>query len=273
MVLARIETEHNAMVMVLQFPPDMDVKEVAGARVLMLDHTGNIHSIYREETVATGGLYWDYLAILPSLVPGTAPVAILGLGAGTVPRIIAQTAPQARMVGWELDAGVVEVSRHLLGLAELELERKLEVRVGDALGADVGQAGPFSGIVVDLFAEGKLLPQLKEVATWQQLRQWLVAGGRVIANIGAVGQEFDGSGEAAIAAMAAAFDGEVLVRDLVTSTTTNCVAMSGPLPPDLATAVPELLRECGTNWRQHRSDNESSSTPAKQSFGFQDQDD
>ncbi len=41
-----------------QFPEEYNVPEVAGARALMLDHTGNLHSIYRESNPMTGGLYW-----------------------------------------------------------------------------------------------------------------------------------------------------------------------------------------------------------------------
>lgn len=76
-----------------QVPDDVEeqYQQVAGARVLLLDRSGNLHSIYRpsgsvggergDKSVELTGSYWDYLATLPSLVPHSkvAPIAILGL--------------------------------------------------------------------------------------------------------------------------------------------------------------------------------------------------
>lgn len=61
----------------------------------------------------TGG-YFDVLATLPALVPqGT--MGILGLGAGTLPRMVQWYHPGQRMVGWELDAAVVMAARMHMG--------------------------------------------------------------------------------------------------------------------------------------------------------------
>ncbi len=84
------------------------------------------------------------------------------------------------------------------------------VCVGDALSPSVAEQGPYSGMIVDLFAQGRLLPELCEGATWQQLRGMLVPGGRLMVNIGGVGLPGCDMGERALAALAAAFDGVCL---------------------------------------------------------------
>lgn len=89
------------------------------------------------------------------------------------------------------------------------------VCVGDALAPSVAEQGPYSGMVVDLFAQGQLLPQLCEIGTWQQLRGMLVPGGRLVVNIGGVGMPGSDMGERALAALAAAFDGVLCKRGVM----------------------------------------------------------
>lgn len=84
------------------------------------------------------------------------------------------------------------------------------VCVGDALSPSVADQGPYSAIIVDLFAQGKLLPQLLQPTAWQQLKTMLVPGGRVVVNIGSVGMPDSDDGERALAALVQAFDGTLL---------------------------------------------------------------
>ncbi|EFJ44744.1 hypothetical protein VOLCADRAFT_95121 [Volvox carteri f. nagariensis] len=237
---------------------------------------GNIHSVYRPDRVLTSA-YWDVLATLPSLVP-PGPLGLLGLGAGTIPRIIgahypcrtlrddddgssAATAAAAgedgndqndRFVvhGWELDPGVVMASRLYLGMDELEINGVLITHTGDALSSTSSVPGGFTGVIVDLFAGGKLLPQLTKRVTWEGIRDRLmmtsadsVAGTspsspglcpRVMANLGQAPPAVPGvrwQPEAyttlrAYEAMEAAFDGEVSLLTVED----NTIALSGPLP-------------------------------------------
>eukprot|EP00897_Mesotaenium_endlicherianum_P008840 jgi/Mesen1/7985/ME000425S07177 len=60
----------------------------------------------------------------------------------------------------------------------------LKVHVGDALGQSMKIGGGFSGLIVDLFSEGFLLPALLEVDSWQTLKSKLRPGGRIIVNCG-----------------------------------------------------------------------------------------
>ena len=47
--------------------------------------------------------------------------------------------------------------------------------VGDALGEDAVVPGGFAGIVVDLFADGVILPELREVCLAEMPRAWLTS--------------------------------------------------------------------------------------------------
>ncbi len=63
--------------------------------------------------------------MVAALVPPTAPIAVLGLGAGTVAHIIHTLFPETPMVGWELDMGVVLTAQMFLGLTTLEQSGKM----------------------------------------------------------------------------------------------------------------------------------------------------
>ncbi|GLC50419.1 hypothetical protein PLESTB_000377400 [Pleodorina starrii] len=218
----------------------------------------NIHSVYRPDRVLTSA-YWDVLATLPSMVP-PGPLGLLGLGAGTIPRIIAAHYPCRRkgdeeqdrndqfvVHGWELDPGVIMASRLYLGMDELERNGHLVAHTGDALSPSASVPGGFSGIIVDLFAGGQLLPQLTKVSTWECIRDRLAEVGsgsgsgagsglvpRVIANLGQSPPAVPGmrwQAEAyttlrAYEAMEKAFGGEVSLL----SVESNTLALSGPLP-------------------------------------------
>lgn len=63
---------HAATIQVLQFPNFNFPPEVCGARVLMLDHSGNIHSVYREDRAFTGA-YW-YAKPSDETIPGACEI-------------------------------------------------------------------------------------------------------------------------------------------------------------------------------------------------------
>eukprot|EP00198_Chlamydomonas_reinhardtii_P011451 XP_001700788.1 methyltransferase [Chlamydomonas reinhardtii] len=251
-------------------PADPGHRPLAGCRILLLDSTGNLHSVYHPSRPLTGS-YWDVLAGLPSLVP-PGPLGLLGLGAGTIPRIMAAHFPLGTAAataaggrsggsyvvhGWELDPGVVAAARMHLGMSELERAGHLVTHTGDALAPAAAVPGGFSGIVVDLFGGGRLLPQLTKRETWESIRSRLAptAPGqppaRVIANLGqspptTPGQAGRWQPEAyttlrAYEALEAAFEGEVSLMTLQS----NTLALTGPLPSpeEWPGRLPAALRE------------------------------
>ncbi|KAL3135876.1 hypothetical protein ABBQ32_007432 [Trebouxia sp. C0010 RCD-2024] len=228
-----------------QFAGDHDMKEVAGATALILDASGSIHSLFREDTVITGS-YWDACSLLPPLIPD-GPIGILGLGAGTVARTMHHFWPGVKMEGWDLDGSIYPVAREHMGLQQLEDSGALVCHTGDALADDAVVQGGFAGIVVDLFAEGQILPALCEVDVWKQLAQRLRPGGRIIANIS------DSSAVAhAIAEVFPGAQGHLPLNEA----TRNCIALTGPaVGEEVWQSFPKQLAHCTTGWTRLRDMN------------------
>ncbi|CAI5465922.1 unnamed protein product [Closterium sp. Yama58-4] len=119
---------------------------LAGSRVMLLDDSSNVSSLYNKRTIWTRS-YWDNLASLAPLLshelgsgenarlPG--PVALLGLAGGSVARIIRTQWPEVGVQAWEIDLVVVDMARRFFSLASLEKPSPqggyLHVTVGDAL--------------------------------------------------------------------------------------------------------------------------------------------
>lgn len=140
---------------------------------------------------------------------------------------------------------------------------RLRVHIADALkDPNVRVEGGFAGLIVDLFAEGAVIPELQEVDTWQRLRAKLRPGGRIMVNCGGscveAAERKDGlerkDGDVTmretVAAIAEAFPGELSVTDL-RDQGDNSVTLTGPLP-DLAMwrdTLPDCLRRGIEGWR------------------------
>lgn len=173
-------------------------------------------------------------------------------GGGTPARLLAEVYdPPPRLEAWELDPRVLDACRLGMGLEEIERAARVRVRAGNPLGATPAPApaggapaegadggapegaggaageggaeagssrppaapgGKFAGVIVDLFIDGKLLPQLMSEDAWRAIRSRLAdpETGRVMAHVGPAS---DGEGRlvpatvVALNAMARAFDG------------------------------------------------------------------
>ena len=79
--------------------------------------------------------------------------------------------PTRHMAGWELDPAVVMAARLYMGMEEVEATGRLTCHTGDALDPGATVEGGFAGIIVDLFADGHVLPQLTQVGSYFVL--WL----------------------------------------------------------------------------------------------------
>ncbi|VAI10078.1 unnamed protein product [Triticum turgidum subsp. durum] len=177
-LLASYRTAFNEVIMVIDSPSN---------RYLVLDPTRNVHSILPKKSAWTNS-YWDECVSLPTVVP-RGPVALLGLGAGTAAHMMLEVWPWIQLIGWEIDPTVIELSRDYFGMSTLEktteLGGSLSVHIGDALSPSATVEGGFAGIVVDLFADGKVLPQLQEAETWLEIAKKLMPDGRIMVNCGA----------------------------------------------------------------------------------------
>lgn len=262
-LVADIRSPHNH-IRVADVSPRAAGHPFAGARLLLLDGPGNIHSVSfpRRPYSPLTSTYLDVFAAFPPLLPRPS-LAVLGFGAGSAARAILHFYPHVSVHGWELDASVIAVARDFFGLAELEEKHadRLVIHVGDALEADadaVPGGGGFGGVVVDLFANGSVLRELQDAATWRRIGGMVAPGGRVMANCGGgcveaeeEGRDGEAVKDATLRAMAAAFgEGMVVVMDVDES----CVAMTGPVVEEAAAwkaRLPPELRQYVETWRPY----------------------
>ncbi|KAI4995393.1 hypothetical protein ZWY2020_035296 [Hordeum vulgare] len=174
-LLASNRSNFNEVIMVI---------DSSSNRYLVLDPSRNVHSILPKKSAWTNS-YWDEFVSLPPVVP-RGPVALLGLGAGTAAHMMLEVWPWIQLIGWEIDPTIIELSRDYFGMSNLEktteLGGSLSVRIGDALSPSATVEGGFAGIVVDLFADGKVLPQLQEAETWLEIAKKLMPDGRIMVN-------------------------------------------------------------------------------------------
>ena len=110
---------------------------------------GTTASWFQPGRLLTGSV-WDALALPLCALEEPAPrVLLLGLGGGSVARLIRAASPGAHIVGVELSAAVVEAARSGMGLDALGVE----VHVEDAQ-AFLARPGWYDLIIEDCFSGG-----------------------------------------------------------------------------------------------------------------------
>ncbi|XP_043707428.1 uncharacterized protein LOC122656831 [Telopea speciosissima] len=232
-VLVKFKSRYN-YIRVLEVSRKVD-HPFAGSRLLLLDSPGNIHSVSFLYKCFTN-TYFDVFATFPPILP-SGPLGILGFGAGSAARLILELYQQVEIHGWELDPSVISVAREYFGLSKLEKQNpdKLFIYVGDALKAS--HRDGFSGILVDLFSKGCLVPELQEPSTWEKLKSSLRKGGRIMVNVGgscveAEDQLRDGKlvMEESLKAMHQVFPGQLFVLNLGNRKEDSSIALTGELP-------------------------------------------
>ena len=87
-----------------------------GRRVLQLNEGVAVHSVWREETVLTGGVWDAFLVVPPLLDRPLRTVAILGNAGGTIARAYGVYYRDAVIDGVELDPAVSTVGRRYFGM-------------------------------------------------------------------------------------------------------------------------------------------------------------
>ncbi len=168
-VLVRQETRHNLIEV---------VEQVDGTRTMRLDHKPNLHSVWIPGQFETGS-YWDDFGLLSPIVPA-GPLAVLGLGGGTVVRLYRHFWPERRIVAWEWDEQVVAAGRAFMGLAD---EEAVTIHIGDAFGEKAMAVGGFGAMVIDLFVDGDIHPRLTTPPFWRSVKARLIEGGRAMVNL------------------------------------------------------------------------------------------
>jgi SAM-dependent methyltransferase len=126
--------------------PRVRIDDSGGTRSLVVDET--FASFYRPGEVATHCV-WDAIAApLLWLRPARRRrILILGLGGGSVARLARALAPDAEIIGVELDREVVRLARRHFELDALGIQ----VEIGDAFEWMKSARGSFDAILEDVF--------------------------------------------------------------------------------------------------------------------------
>ncbi|HLB04304.1 MAG TPA: fused MFS/spermidine synthase [Gaiellaceae bacterium] len=159
------------------------VEEEDGRRLLHLNEGVAVHSVWRPDSVLTGGVWDAFLALPPLLGRDLERVAILGNAAGTTARALGVYYPAAAVDGVELDPAVSRVGRRYFGLDEIP---QLEVHDADARPFLRTTDQRYDLIVVDAYHQPYVPFYLATREFFALVRQHLAPGGIVALNVAAV---------------------------------------------------------------------------------------
>jgi spermidine synthase len=161
----------------------VQVVERDGARRLYLNEGVAVHSLWRPETVLTGGV-WDAFLALPVLLDRPVErVAVLGNAGGTIARAYAEFWPSALIDGVEIDPAVSEAGRKYLGLGD---NPRLTVHDADARPFLRRTDATYDLIVVDAYHQPYVPFYLATREFFRLVHRRLVPGGIVALNVATV---------------------------------------------------------------------------------------
>jgi len=159
------------------------VQRQDGRRVLHLNEGLAIHSLWRPNSVLTGGEWDAPLAVPPLLGRPLRRVAILGNAAGTTARALGVYYPDAAVDGVELDPAVTRVGREYFGLGD---NPRLTVHTADARPYLRSTDARYDLIVVDAYRQPYVPFYLATQEFFRLVREHLTPGGIVVLNVAAV---------------------------------------------------------------------------------------
>ena len=159
------------------------VEEDDGRRLLYLNEGVAVHSVWRRDSVLTGGVWDAFLALPPLLGRPLERVAILGNAAGTTARALGVYYPDAAIDGVELDPAVSRVGRRYFGLED---NPRLTVHDADARPFLRSTDERYDLIVVDAYHQPYVPFYLATREFFALVRERLAPGGIVALNVAAV---------------------------------------------------------------------------------------
>ncbi|HEX4929735.1 MAG TPA: fused MFS/spermidine synthase [Gaiellaceae bacterium] len=159
------------------------VERPDGRRILRLNEGVAVHSVWRSETVLTGGVWDAFLALPPLLDRPLRSVAILGNAAGTTARALGTFYPEARVDGVELDPAVSRVGRKYFGLED---NPRLTVHDADARPFLRRTDERYDLIVVDAYHQPYVPFYLATREFFRLARERLEPGGILALNVASV---------------------------------------------------------------------------------------
>jgi predicted membrane-bound spermidine synthase len=158
-------------------------QEPDGRRLLSLNEGVAVHSVWRPDSVLTGGVWDAFLAVPPLLDRPLERVAILGNAAGTTARALGVYYPDARVDGVELDPAVSRVGFRYFGMAQ---SPRLTVHDADARPFLRSTDERYDLIVVDAYHQPYVPFYLATREFFRLVREHLAPGGIVALNVATV---------------------------------------------------------------------------------------
>jgi spermidine synthase len=161
----------------------VQVVERDGVRRLYLNEGIAVHSVWRNDTVLTGGV-WDAFLAVPAYLPrGPRRVAILGNAGGTIARAYGVYWPQAAIDGVEIDPAVSDAGRRYLGMDD---NPRLRVHDADARPFLRRSDERYDLIVVDAYHQPYVPFYLTTREFFRLARTRLAPGGIVALNVATI---------------------------------------------------------------------------------------
>jgi spermidine synthase len=154
-----------------------------GRRLLSLNEGVAVHSVWREDTVLTGGVWDAFLALPPLLGRPLEWVAILGNAGGTTARAMGEYYPDARIDGVELDPAVSDVGFEWFGMGD---NPNLTVHDADARPFLRRTDARYDLIVVDAYHQPYVPFYLATREFFRLARDRLAPGGILALNVASV---------------------------------------------------------------------------------------
>jgi spermidine synthase len=154
-----------------------------GRRLLRLNEGVAVHSVWRRDTVLTGGVWDAFLALPPLLDRPLRSVAILGNAAGTTARALGVFYPDARVDGVELDPAVSRVGREYFGMGD---NPRLTVYDADARPFLRRTDERYDLIIVDAYHQPYVPFYLATREFFRLARERLAPGGILALNVASV---------------------------------------------------------------------------------------
>ena len=159
------------------------VERPDGRRVLHLNEGVAVHSVWRPDSVLTGGEWDAFLAVPPLLGRPLERVAILGNACGTTARALGVYYPDAEIDGVELDPAVSRIGRRYFGMDD---NPRLTVHDVDARPFLRSTDEKYDLIIVDAYRQPYVPFYLATREFFRLVREHLTPGGIVALNVAAV---------------------------------------------------------------------------------------